>query len=1040
MVSRSLSLRFAWIFLCVFPLLLSAAEKHGDDPDAKALTPEEQLTTFHVPPGFEVQLVAAEAEIAKPLNLTFDAAGRLWVTSTEIYPWAARTDALGNPIPGFDQAWEEMASFFKVPKGGETTAKPPEKGRDTIRVLSDFAPDGRARKVQVFADGLNIPVGIQPLPRAPGAKGDTVIAHSIPSIWKFTDTDGDGVADQRKPLYTGFGFKDTHGMSSNYEYAFDGWIYGCHGFANHSEVRDRAGRVTVLDSGNTYRFRPDGSKFEYYTHGQTNPFGLTSDAHGDFYTCDSHSRPSMLVLPGGYYEGIGKQHDGLGFAPRIMEHDHGSSAIAGIAWYGATQFPEEFRNNTFNGNPVTRRINRDRYEWTGSTPSAVELPDFLSCDDPWFRPVQVKLGPDGALYIADFYTPIIGHYEMPLTDPRRDRHRGRIWRVVWKGENAKAPVLPDLSKRDAAGLIAGLADENLVVRRLAVNELVDRVGKEGIVPLQKSIADKQQSAIAKSLAAFVLQRLGVNVTADTASSDSTAATLALRLLGEKAVWKDGERTQARAALVSGDARTRRAAALSIARHPEGMIASLLQARATNKEDRQLQYALLLGLRDALMHEGGCMEGATALAASSTGSENSGQDIADASLAVPTAESAQALLDHLVGSQLKATRGDEYLRFIVQHLPTDQMSQLTKLLTPATALPEEAQLKLAGGLASALNQKSVTLPASLSDWMKTTLTNGLNSRNDATATAAILAVRDLRSETTREALIAICQDQQRAVGVRVAALESLNNLPNTTANLRLALSDIAAMPLRLKAASLLRARRNDAEAQRLLLEALPTAPGELATEIAFGVTGDDAGAAALCDLIERGKAPATLLRQRTVASNLGKRSQTLKDRAAALTKNLPAEDARLDALILARAKNYATAAPDPKHGAQVFASVCIACHRLHGNGGLIGPNLDGIRSRGPQRLVEDILDPNRNVDPLFHLNIMETSDGQTLTGMNLREEDGKLVFTDAVGQPQSIAKDRVKTKTKSLLSLMPAGFENIIPEKDFQDLLSYLLAE
>lgn len=1039
MVSRSLSLRFAWGILCVLPLMLSATEKRGDDPEAKPLTPKEQLATFHVPPGFEVQLVAAESEIAKPLNLTFDAAGRLWVTSTEIYPWAARTDALGNPIPGFDQAWEEMVSFFKVPKGGESTPKPPEKGRDTIRVLSDFAPDGHARKAQVFADGLNIPVGVQPLPRAPGAKGDTVIAHSIPNIWKFTDTDGDGVADQREPLYIGFGFKDTHGMSSNYEYAFDGWIYGCHGFANHSEVRDRTGKVTVLDSGNTYRFRADGSKFEYYSHGQTNPFGLTSDAHGDLYTCDSHSRPSMLVLPGGYYEGIGKQHDGLGFAPRIMEHDHGSSAIAGIAWYGASHFPKEFRDNTFNGNPVTRRINRDRYEWTGSMPSAVELPDFLTCDDPWFRPVQVKLGPDGALYIADFYTPIIGHYEMPLTDPRRDRNRGRIWRVVWKGENAKAPVLPDLSQRDAAGLIASLADDNLVVRRLAVNELVDRVGKEAIVPLQKSIADNDQPAITKSLAAFALQRLGENITADTASPDSVAATLALRLLGEKPVLGDAERTQARAALVSGDARTRRAAALCIGRHPEGMIASLLQARTTNKEDRQLQYALQLALRDALIREGGYAEAATALAASA-GSESAARDTADASLAVPSVESAQALLSHLVRTQLKAARGDEYLRFIVQHLPADQMSQLTRLLTPATTLPEEAQLKLAGGLASALNQKSVTLPAALAEWMKTTLANGLRSVNDATATAAILAVRDLRNESTREALTAICQDKLRAVSVRVAALESLNNLPNPTAELRLALNDGAAMPLRLKAANLLRLRRNDPEAQRLLLEALPTAPGELATEIAFGVTGDDAGATALCDLIEHGKAPATLLRQRTVASNLGKRSQVLKDRAAALTKNLPAEDARLDAIILARTKSYAAAKPDPKHGAQIFATVCIACHRLQGNGGLIGPNLDGIRSRGPQRLIEDILDPNRNVDPLFHLNILETTDGQTLTGTNLREEDGKLVFTDAVGQPQSIAKDRVRTKTKSLLSLMPAGFENLIPEKDFQDLLSYLLAE
>ena len=1039
MAAQHISFFITSSFLWIIGLSLCVAEPYTDNSDSKPLTPEEQLTKFHVPPGFEVQLVAAENEIAKPLNITFDAAGRLWVTSTEIYPWAARTDALGDPIPGFDQAWEEMASFFKIPKTGDATPNPPEHGHDTIRVLSDFAPDGHARKVQVYAKGLNIPIGIQPLPREPGAKGDTVIAHSIPSIWKFTDTDGDGVADQRERLYTGFGFKDTHGMSSNYEYAYDGWIYGCHGFANHSEVRDVAGQVTVLDSGNTYRFKTDGSKFEYYSHGQTNPFGLTSDEHGDFYTCDSHSRPSMLVLPGGYYEGIGKQQDGLGFAPRIMEHDHGSSAIAGIAWYGATQFPAEFRNNTFNGNPVTRKINRDRYEWTGSTPSAVAMPDFVTCDDPWFRPVQVKLGPDGALYIGDFYNAIIGHYETPLLDPRRDRSRGRIWRVVWRGENKTVPIptMPDLTKLDTEALIAKLADDNLVVRRLAVNELVDRVGKDAVTALRGCMADQSQPAIAKSLAAFALQRLGEEMMADTASTDSAAATLALRLLGEKATWSNQDRNHARAALTSSDARTRRATVLSIARHPEGLIASLLQARSLNKDDQQLQYALLIALRDALLRDGGYTEANLAIA---DDREGYGDDVADASLAVPTVESARFLIAYLSRSKLKAARADEYLRFIVQHLPADQISSLTAMLAPAASLSESEQLRLAGGLAQALAQKSTPLPPALADWMKNALTNGLRSSDDAITTAAILVVRDLHDETTRPSLVSIYQDKQRPAALRAAALESLNNLPDTIGDLRSALNDTSALPLRLKAAALLRNRLNDAEAASVLLNALSTAPGELAIEIAFGVTSSDSGAAALCGLIEQGKAPATLLRQRTVAANMGRRSQVLKDRADTLTKNLPAEDSRLDALIVARAKAYAATKPDPRHGAQVYSTFCVACHRLHGNGGLIGPNLDGIRSRGPQRLIEDILDPNRNVDPLFHQNIIETTGGQTLIGMNLREEDDKFVFTDVAGQSQSIAPDRVKTRTKSVLSLMPAGFENIIAEKDFYDLLAYLMAE
>ena len=467
-----------------------ADDPRGDYPDAPPQTPAEEQKQFHLPPGFEIQLVASEPEIQKPINLNFDAQGRLWVTGSEQYPWPASVDAAGTPIPNFNKAYQDIASAFaggKQPPPIATTAK------DTIRILSDFDEHGHARKIDVFADGLNIPSGIQPLPRAPGAKGDTAIVYSIPYIWRMEDTDGDGKADKREILYGPFGFLDTHGGCSSYIQWIDGWIYATLGFRNHSEVRDRAGKVTVFDSGNTIRFRPDGSRIEYYTHGQTNPFGLSFDPLGDLYSADSHSKPVYLLLHGGYYEGIGKQHDGLGFAPRVTDDDHGSSAIGGMVYYADDRWPEEFRGNTFNGNVVTRRINRDKLEWHGSSPKAIRQPDFLVSDDKWFRPVNIKLGPDGALWIADFYNPIIGHYEVPLTNPHRDHAHGRIWRVVYVGQktqdSAPATVLappPNLANLDAAALVSTLAAPNLELRRLATNELVDRVGKAAIPALEET--------------------------------------------------------------------------------------------------------------------------------------------------------------------------------------------------------------------------------------------------------------------------------------------------------------------------------------------------------------------------------------------------------------------------------------------------------------------------------------------------------------------------------------------------------------------------
>src|SRR5262245_40040691 len=202
-------------------LLALAPVAHADDPYASHVaktpprSPEEERKLFRLPPGFEVQLVACEPEIHKPLNLAFDARGRLWVTDTVEYPY---------PAP------------------------PDRKPRDCVRILDDFGPDGRARKVTTFADGLNIPIGLMPI-------RDGVILHSIPNIYRLRDTDGDGKADTRELLYGSVGYRDTHGMTSAFTRGFDGWLYACHGYANQSEIKARNGSAVRLQSGNTYRMR-----------------------------------------------------------------------------------------------------------------------------------------------------------------------------------------------------------------------------------------------------------------------------------------------------------------------------------------------------------------------------------------------------------------------------------------------------------------------------------------------------------------------------------------------------------------------------------------------------------------------------------------------------------------------------------------------------------------------------------------------------------------------------------------------------------------
>ncbi|MFV2070921.1 MAG: PVC-type heme-binding CxxCH protein, partial [Pirellulales bacterium] len=435
-------------------LLAQASPFAGTIRDTEPLSPGDEREKLRVPPGFEIQLFAAEPEIQKPMNMAFDSTGRLWVTGSNDYPFPAK----------------------------------PGEAHDSIRILEDTDGDGRADKFTTFVEGITIPIGLYPY-------RDGVIAFSIPNITFFRDTDGDGTCDKRQLLYGPFDCtRDTHGLNNSFRRGFDGWLYACHGFNNHSVVAGRDGHKVDMQSGNTYRLRLDGSRIEQFTWGEVNPFGMTIDAWGDFYNSDCHTKPITLLIHKGSYQSFGKPHDGLGFVPPVMTHSHGSTAIAGVTQYTGRQFPEEYRDNLFVGNVMTSRVNRDVLVYRGSSVKAVERPDFVISDDPWFRPVDMQSGPDGALYIADFYNRVIGHYEVPLDHPGRDRHRGRIWRVVYRGAadspvnppavNKDSPIVRDLSHVSVDELIAALGHDNLPYRMRATDELSDRIGTAGVPKLE----------------------------------------------------------------------------------------------------------------------------------------------------------------------------------------------------------------------------------------------------------------------------------------------------------------------------------------------------------------------------------------------------------------------------------------------------------------------------------------------------------------------------------------------------------------------------
>ena len=265
-------------------------------------------------------------------------------------------------------------------------------------------------------------------------------------------------------------------------------------------------------------------------------------------------------------------------------------------------------------------------------------------------------------------------------------------------------------------------------------------------------------------------------------------------------------------------------------------------------------------------------------------------------------------------------------------------------------------------------------------MQRVMIESIGSDNDFMRKAAIEGVREAKFEAKLAPLQKIAVNEKLPEAQRIAALEALANLDAARPILGQALASPAGMKFRKRAAELL-GQSNTDEARAALLAALPTAPTDVGNFIAAGLAGTEPGAEALVALLEKGKATPVLLRNPLVAAALEKRPQSLRDRAAALTKDLPPEDERLDKVIAARADAFQKAKPDTAHGAQVFQQNCAVCHKIHNQGANIGPALDGIGARGAHRVIEDVLDPNRNVDPMFRQTVIETTDGQTLAGMN-----------------------------------------------------------
>jgi putative membrane-bound dehydrogenase-like protein len=967
--------------------------------DSSPTPPAESLRTFQLVPGLDIRLFASEPEISQPLFTCWDSRGRMWVLEYRQYQYPA-----GLKVVRFDQ--HLRAVFDKVPE-------PPPAGTpglDRVTLLEDTDGDGTMDRKQVVIDGLNIATSMQ-------IGGGGIWVLNPPYLLFYPDADRNDVPDGPPEVHLrGFGLQDTHSVANSLMWGPDGWLYGANGSTTGGTVSSAVTKGISFEGQCIWRYHPPSQVFEIYAEGGGNTFSCEIDSKGRVFSGTNSGNTRGYYFPqGAYFDKNWGKHGPLtnpfafGYLAAMPSRGDTRRFPQAFAIYEGGQFAESFTGDIIAPNSLHNLVWHSERLRLGSSYETVDNADLLTSTDRWFRPVFCGVGPDGGITIADWYDTRLSH-----VSPVDDWHKtsGRIYQIRPTGESPNK--LPgDLHTLDAGELVQLLGDANRWVRQRAVLELGWR-GERGVVDRLVAMVDQEDSLEAL----WALHLLGeidpAGATRWLDSEDADIRRWVVRLIGDGTLgWSDpwGEsKLQARLVSLAKD-------------EPDAQVRSQLASTA-----KRLPADWAVGLiGELLQHD---------------------QDVSDPHIPMLLWWALEAQFDDwsAVRSLVAQDRfwesplvRDVILQRLIKRAALDPAPEgLTRAAELVRMAPnqQDQQLLLTGLNAAFQGRRLPELPAELSERLtafRETLGNS----------GVVLALRQGATDAAAKAIDAL-RDGNVDLGVKIELVDTLGQIavPETVPLLlQLAVGSGGAEPALQRGAIAALARYDDPQIPGRLLAGFAnsiSAEHELRDTACRTLVSRELWAADLVDhvnnwLLRPDQVPRDVQQRLYAFESPDLRAATIKAFGPPPGKSSEAKEAEMIRYLREIPKDSG----DPRAGALLYTKKCAQCHRLYGEGGLVGPELDGYERGNLRFWMLAILDPSVDVREGYQTYRALTDDGRVLAGTVVQRTPDTVRLRTADNTEIILQMDRLESFEAQPQSIMPEDLLKDLTIAEVRDLIAYL---